>query len=569
MLTRAFEHEHLHIRLLLVLCLLLFFPLLAARDFWEQENQYAEVVRIMMLDGNYLVPKVNGTFFPESPPLYFWVAAIFSWVAGGVGELPLRLPSAVSATELIVVFYCFVRKRFDARLAIVSSVVLATSVLTVHVARHIPVNMLFYLFITVALFLLMELLVFDSERASHAYGAWLCMALACLTNGPVGILLPAVVVFIYLACSRCWQRIGSLRLVSGASLFLLLTVPWFAYLAWIGVDDWRQAILVHLRFTGHRGPDHQVFFSFPLAFTPWCFLFIPMAISLWRKKFKFREKPILFLFVWFAVGLFLSEVSFGHHNHYLFLAYVPVALGVGYYLCKLAAVEADNRIYVWTHYSVLFVCGLFVLGGLSGPVIIWRWWPFLAKPAAALGVVFVGTSVALLCAWRGRSILVLIAGFSAYPLAANLLLQFHLFPALNAINVRPIAERVGAEIYAHPGSEVAIHSSRLFSDFNYYSKIRRFEATLGSTAAVRFLEEEKPRFLLLRNKYVEAVREQIKTPLEVILQSRVGLDTWVLLSRCKVACDPTPSARLRSEIVPPVSAVSGGSHDRGTPARRQ
>lgn len=541
MLKRAFGHPHFHIQLLLALCLLLFFPFLGARDFWEHENQYAEVVRIMMLDGNYLVPKVNGDFFPESPPLYFWMAAIFSRIAGGVGEWPIRLPSAVSATELILVFYYFVRKRFDVRLAIISSVVLATSVLTVHVSRHIPVNMLFYLFITVGLFLLMELLVFDSESPSHAYGAWLCMALACLTNGPLGILLPAVVVLIYLAWSRRWQRISSLRLVSGTFLFLLLTVPWFAYLAWIEVDDWRKAILVHFRFTGHLGPDHQLFFSFPVAFAPWCFLLIPAVICLWREKSKIREKSILFLFVWFAVGLFFSEVSFGQHNHYLFVAYVPVALGIGFYLHKLATVESYDPIYVWTHYSVLCACGLFVLAALTGPVIIWLRWPFLAKSAAALGLAFLATSIALLCAWKDRSSPALVGGFSAYPLVANLLLQFHLFPALNAVNVRPIAERVGAVISAHPGNEVAVHSSRPFSDFNYYAKIRRFEATHGNTEAVRFLEEKKPRFLLLRNKYVEPLRQQTK-PLDVILQFPAGSDHWVLLSRCEVECDRVSAA---------------------------
>lgn len=554
MLTRAFEYPYLHIRLILVLCLLLFFPFLAARDFWEHENLYAEVVRIMILDGNYLVPKVNDTFFPESPPLYFWAAAIFSWIAGGVGESPIRLPSAISATELILVFYYFVRKRFDAGLAIISSVVLATSVLTVHVARHIPVNMLFYLFITVALFLLMDLLVFDSERASDAYGAWLCMALASLTNGPLGLLLPAVVVLIYLASSRRWQRIASLRLVFGAFLFLLLTVPWFAYLAWIGVEDWWQAILVHLRFTGHRGPDHQSFFSFPLAFAPWCLLLIPAGICLWREKSRIREKPILFLFVWFAVGLFLSEVSFGQHNHYLFIAYVPAALGFGFYLHRLAAAECDDPISVWTHYSVLFVCGLFVLGGLSGPVIIWRWWPFLSKPAAALGLVFVVASAALLYTRPGRNNFALVGAFSAYPLVVNLLLQFSLFPVLNAVNVRPVAERVGAEIRAHPGSEAAIHSSRVFSDFNYYSKIRRFAAARGSSEAVRFLEEKNPRFLLLRDKYVEAVRQQSKAPPEVIFRSPVGSDHWVLLTHCKVGCDPVP-------IVPTVDPLSRDSRE--------
>ena len=174
-------------------------------------------------------------------------------------------------------------------------------------------------------------------------------------------------------------------------------------------------------------------------------------------------------------------------------------------------------------------------------------------------------AVALLGAWRSRSIFALVAGFSAYPLVSNLLLQFYLFPALNAVKVQPFAERVGAEISAHPGSEAAIHSSRLFSEFNYYSKIRRFEAARGSAEAARFLEEKKPRFLLLRDKYVEGVRQQSKTSPEVILRSPVGSDHWVLLTHCKVGCDLVPAAG--SEIVPTVDGLSRNSHDRGAASR--
>lgn len=389
-----------HVVTLLGVSLLFFFPFLGARDFWELENQYAEVVRVMLLDGDYLVPKLNDTLFPDSPPLFFWVAVLFCFLAGGVGELPLRLPSALSATEMILIVYFFLQRKFNPRLAFFSAIVLASSVLTVHVERHVPVNMLFYLFIAAAMFLFMEILIFGSQRSGHAYGAWSCMALACLTNGPVGLLLPSIVVYLYLSLSRQWPKVSRLRPLSGAALFVLVTAPWFVYLARKRPTDWLDSLSVHLRWFDHGGPDQQMFFSFPLAFAPWCFLLIPAGICFWRERSKVWDSPILFFLIWFAVALLLSVLPLGRHNHYLFLAYIPVAVGIGFYLDQLITCEANDAVRIWTNYSVVFFCAVFIIGGLSGPFLIRDIWPFVSLSAAVFGASVVGFAGMFLYVWR-------------------------------------------------------------------------------------------------------------------------------------------------------------------------
>ena len=111
------DRSGFHVAFIFLLCLVLYFLFLGARDFWEAENQYAEIVRVMLLDGDYALPKVNGTLWADNPPLYFWLALLFSWMAGQVNEWTVRLPSALSATALILSFYLFSRKWFDARVA--------------------------------------------------------------------------------------------------------------------------------------------------------------------------------------------------------------------------------------------------------------------------------------------------------------------------------------------------------------------------------------------------------------------------------------------------------------------
>src|SRR5574341_303801 len=115
MFQHLIDHPKLHIPCILLVCVLLYFALLASRDFWDHENDYAEITRVMLLDGEYLVPKLNQELWSDAPILYFWIAGSVSKLFGRVNEWTIRLPSALAATALMWVFYFFVKKRFGSR----------------------------------------------------------------------------------------------------------------------------------------------------------------------------------------------------------------------------------------------------------------------------------------------------------------------------------------------------------------------------------------------------------------------------------------------------------------------
>ena len=211
MFRRLIDDTRCHIPVIFVLSLLLYFPLLGARDFWGHENEYAEVTRVMLRERDFWLLQANGTLWTRHPALFFWLAALFSWPTGQVSEWSMRLVPAVSATVLMLFSYRFLARRFDARLAFLSIFVLATSLLTIHVERHLPINMVFFLFVMLSMLLLLEVIVFDSTRLTHSYGVWTFMGLACLTKGPVGTFLPVFVTVLYLfrafkVVSRLWLR---------------------------------------------------------------------------------------------------------------------------------------------------------------------------------------------------------------------------------------------------------------------------------------------------------------------------------------------------------------------------
>ncbi len=77
----------------LLLALLLWLPLVVVRDAWPvDETRYAEIALGMEESGEWWVPRFDGAWYAEKPPLFFWAIA-----AASKAGVPLdRAPMAVS-----------------------------------------------------------------------------------------------------------------------------------------------------------------------------------------------------------------------------------------------------------------------------------------------------------------------------------------------------------------------------------------------------------------------------------------------------------------------------------------
>jgi 4-amino-4-deoxy-L-arabinose transferase-like glycosyltransferase len=567
MLHRLLDSPRLHIPFLFLTCLLLYFPFLGARDFWDHENFYAEVARIMLLERNYTLPQMNGQIWLDTPPLFFWLTLPLSWAAGEVNEWTMRLIPAMSGTVLILVSYVLLKKRFGARTAVISTLILATSLLTIHVERHIPVNMVFFLFVILSMFLLMEILVFDSSRSSHAYGVWSLMALACLTKGPIAVLLPILVAGFYLSVFGHWKKILALRPLAGATLFLLLTVPWYAYAKWQTSGDWPVAFFsAHSHLEGHRRPlyDYIVQFpgsllysaaNFPLDFMPWIFLFIPAMINLWPERARVRNGATMFLLLWFLSVLLFPHLSIEGHSHYIFLVLPPAAVATGLYLDRLVSVRLGDAAIAWTHRFLLGFCFFLGFAGFVLPVGVAVYWPDLTSRALVLSATGIIGALGLFYARRNRNYAALIFGFAGLMVVINLLVQGLFLPPVNQLQTRPFAERIRDIV--KPDQEMGIYLYHLppMRDFNYYSRVKRIESLEEPAHAVKFLSKPGAKFILVSRRRMRQLKEIWHGELTPVLTQATGgpvwffppSGRWLLLRSCNGACDPI-SRQAASEV---------------------
>lgn len=91
------------------------------------ETRYVNMAREMFDTKDYLTLYLNGDYFFEKPPLYFWIECLSFKLTGGISELSARLPIVLLSLlpAGLLLFRC--RKVKGDRLAIITTATLLTS----------------------------------------------------------------------------------------------------------------------------------------------------------------------------------------------------------------------------------------------------------------------------------------------------------------------------------------------------------------------------------------------------------------------------------------------------------
>ncbi len=329
----------------LVVALTLFFRLGSIGLIDADEPRYAESAREMRQRGDLVVPHLNGEPRLNKPAFFYW-SILASHSVVGVGETGSRLPSTLFAVLTLAMVFVFARRRVGPRAAFYAVLVLATSPLFFVIARLAIPDMTLTAFETMAL-----LSFFEADRATQARAAPLAvgygsLALAALTKGPVGVVVPALVLVVYLLWDGRVRDLRRLAWAPGLLLFAALAAPW--YLA-VGIKlGFREGfdLLFHetlYRYsTGTFHSEHPAFLAgvFLIGFLPWIGC-LPGAIGLSLARPEPGDSGrTRFLLSWIAVVLVFFSLSPSKLPSYILPLAPAMALLVGGFLDRTTGAEA-------------------------------------------------------------------------------------------------------------------------------------------------------------------------------------------------------------------------------------
>jgi 4-amino-4-deoxy-L-arabinose transferase-like glycosyltransferase len=218
-----------------LLCTVLWFALLAQRPLFDpDEGRYAEIPREMMLSGgDWVIPHLNGIVYLEKPPLQYWLTAL-AFRAFGENEFAARLCTGLAGYLSLAAVFFLGRTLWGFDAGVSAALFTAASTLFVLLGHQLTLDMLLSFWLTAALgcFLMAQA---RREGTGHRrlwmLGCWAAMALALLTKGLIGVLIPAAALGAYVLWQRDWRLLGRLNLRWGVPLFAAIAAPWFVLAA--------------------------------------------------------------------------------------------------------------------------------------------------------------------------------------------------------------------------------------------------------------------------------------------------------------------------------------------------
>jgi 4-amino-4-deoxy-L-arabinose transferase-like glycosyltransferase len=190
----------------LILAAILFFARLGARALWSSEFRWAEIAREMLVTHNYFWPTINGHVYYDKPLGSYWLVIFSAPFTGGLNEAATRLPCAIAGLLAVLLLMLLTRRLYDARTAILSGVILATSFSFVFFSRDASADVETITGELAALLLFSH----NEERGGGMWvvGLWLIMAATSLTKGLLGFALPLLMIGAYSCLRDGWAQLS-------------------------------------------------------------------------------------------------------------------------------------------------------------------------------------------------------------------------------------------------------------------------------------------------------------------------------------------------------------------------
>ena len=378
----------------------------------SDEGRYAEMAREMLTTGNWITPRYNGYKYFEKPPLQTWLNALtFAWL--GIGDWQARLYTALSGFfGILLVGYTGCRV-FNKEAGLFAALALAAAPYW-NLLGHfntLDMGLSFMMALTLcALLLAQRPNLAASQVRNLMWLCWASMALAVLSKGLIGVVLPGAVLILYSLIARDWALWKRLHLLSGLVLFFVIATPWFVL-----VDhrnpEFFDFFFINEHFRRFLTPSHHrtgpLFYFVPvilLGFLPWLSVSLQSirhAMRLPRQENRFS--PVIMLLVWSGFIFFFFSISESKLISYVLPIAPALALLLGSYLPLITRRQLNRHLLGYAVFTVLAAAGtvyaIYVMhpGDDRTPYPLYAAYGIYAL--AALGLALLGTLVAV---WLNR-----------------------------------------------------------------------------------------------------------------------------------------------------------------------
>src|SRR6204780_5432917 len=471
MSARSEQDSRFRVRagLVLILAAVLFLTRLGARALWSSEFRWAEIAREMIVTHNYFWPTINGHVYYDKPLGSYWLVFFFTPFTGGLNEAATRLPCAIAGILAVALLMLLVRRLYDARTAILSGVILATSFSFVFFSRHASAD------VETLPGELAALLLFNhfEERGGGVWvvGLWLIMAATSLTKGLLGFVLPILVIGAYSCLRDGWAQLfeeisrGSLidriqRLIDRNRWFFNwytvagIAVGGFVYYLPFEISArmmgtqkglamvYRENVVRFFHPFDHRGPIYLYVYVIFGLMAPWSAL-LPAALVETHSLRRADAEPARadrFVLVYFWATFIFFTLSGSRRSYYI----LPILPAAAMLVARTLAYPGELRSMIARRLLTLGYA-IVAFAAIGGIVLLIPAWAILPSPYDALPDLPDKLAFIVLWILSVAAVIYTIRKFSAYRVAISMAAIAYLVMTYIYIFAMPAAEAYRGE----------------------------------------------------------------------------------------------------------------------------
>jgi len=291
----------------------LFFP----RFLWIQdEARYGEVTREMVVTGNYMVPTLDGEFYPDKPPLYFWALALQSGISG-MNAFSFRLVTVLSMLGFAAAFFMFCRRLIGVSRGAWAVLIVGSSMLFLVAGNIVRMDLLLALLVVLSYHFFIRAV--DEKDPKKSYWGYGFAFLAVMVKGPLGFAFPFLGAWAYAFLEEGKKGLSRLKLLHGLGIGLVVAFIWSGYLYVSGQRAYLENVFMtqiwgrSVKSWSHPEP----FYFYALVMLP---LLMPWLPFLWDGIRRAPKKVKRVAFCWFMPGFVLISLISGK----LFIYLIPI-----------------------------------------------------------------------------------------------------------------------------------------------------------------------------------------------------------------------------------------------------
>jgi len=314
----------------------LLIPFLALRDFSPtNELRYVGIVQDAMSRHHFFTFFLNGEYYADKPPFFFWLMMAEKALFGSFSVLPLGMLSLVAALLIVWVMNKWTSGVLSATHRTTSAAMLFTSGMFLASAVIVRMDMLMTLFVVLSLYTFFKIY----EGTAQPWDKWLLpvyLFLGMFTKWPVGAVIPLLGIGVFLLWKRQAHHIFRYIGIPQILLFAGLTALWWlgAYMecgaGYLNNLLFKQTFGRAVHSFHHKEAVYYYLVTMWYAMSPLILFYLAALVYAIRKKLIQSDMEKFFTSVVAATYVFMSAMSSKVEIYllpiYPFLAYLSLMI---------------------------------------------------------------------------------------------------------------------------------------------------------------------------------------------------------------------------------------------------